>query len=172
VYCNDYRWSRVQAYLDADGEHQARAYHASQSVMAIGSGGVWGKGLGYGTTKLGWVPEDTTDFVFTVIGEELGLVGCGMVIGLFLAFIAVTLHVYWRAPDSLARYLTVAIGGTVAAQAAMNLLVVTGLAPTKGIALPFVSAGGTGLVITAAAVGVLINIARQQTLQNPSANTE
>jgi len=163
VYCNDYRWSRVLAYWHgSDGTNEmASAYHAQQSIMAIGAGGIWGLGLGNGTIKFGWVPEDTTDFVFAVISEELGLVGCGIVIGLFILLLVCSIFIIRRAPDALGKLLGVAIAGMIGAQAVMNLMVVSGLAPTKGIALPFVSAGGTGLVITAVATGVLVNIARQ-----------
>ena len=111
--------------------------------------------------KYGWVPEDTTDFVFAVIGEELGFAGCALVVGLFGAILVCSMLIIQRAPDKLDGLLAGAIAGTIGAQAVMNLLVVVGLAPTKGIALPFVSAGGSGLVITALAAGVLVNIARQ-----------
>ena len=112
--------------------------------------------------KFGWVPEDTTDFVFAVIGEELGFVGCALVVGLFLGFLLCSMMIIQRAPSVQGSLLGVAIAGTIGAQAAMNLAVVSGLAPTKGIALPFISAGGTGLILTAMAAGVLVNIARQQ----------
>lgn len=163
VYCNDYRWARVVTFIEgAEGGHaQGGAYQAMQSITAIASGGVWGKGLGHGTMKLGWVPEDTTDFVFAVIGEELGFAGAALVVGLFVAFLGVSLLAVRRAPDRLGALAAVGIAGTIGAQAVMNLAVVTGLGPTKGIALPFVSAGGSGLVVTAAATGLLVNIARQ-----------
>ena len=126
----------------------------------IASGGIWGKGLGNGTMKFGWVPEDTTDFVFAIIGEELGFVGCAIVIGLFVALIFCGILIVNRASDPLGMFLAVAITGTIGAQAVMNLMVVTSLAPTKGIALPFISAGGSGLLLTAMAAGVLVNVAK------------
>jgi len=110
---------------------------------------------------VGWLPEDTTDFVFAVIGEELGFAGCVLAVGLYIIMMIVCMRIIFSAPDRLGRLVAFSIAATLGAQAAMNMLVVTGLAPTKGIALPFVSAGGTGLVITAAAAGVLVNIARQ-----------
>ncbi len=163
VYCNEYRWKRVQAYWDKGQsvEHKETAYQAQQSLIAIGSGGLWGKGLGRGKMKLGRVPEDTTDFVFAIIAEELGFVGCAIVIILFTSFLICSMMIVYQAPDKLGSLLGVAIAGTVGAQALMNLAVVTGLAPTKGIALPFISAGGTGLVLTAMAAGVLVNVAKQ-----------
>lgn len=171
IFNVDYRWRRVQAYLygDQTGQHSASTYHANQSIMAVGAGGVWGAGLGKGTIKLGWVPEDTTDFVFAIIGEELGLVGCGMVIGLYALLMVASLRIIHRARDSLEQMVAAGISLTIGAQAAMNLMVVTGLAPTKGIALPFVSAGGTGLLISAAAAGILVNIGLSQGLPLKSA---
>jgi cell division protein FtsW len=163
VYQVDYRWDRVLAYWHGSAETADTAYQAKQSVMAIASGGVWGVGLGNGTVKLGWLPEDTSDFIFAVIGEELGLAGCAMVIGLFVALMVCSMVVVHRARDGLGMLLAVAVAATIGAQAAMNLLVVTHMAPTKGIALPFVSAGGSGLVLTAIAAGVLVNVARQGT---------
>jgi len=162
VYCVDYRWARVLAYLGHGDASQDVNYQAHQSIMSIGSGGIWGCGLGRGTVKLGYLPEDTTDFVFAVIGEELGFAGCAMVISLFVALLVYTMMIIHRTPDRMGKLLGLAIGGTIEAQALMNLLVVTAMAPTKGIALPFVSAGGSGLVITAVAAGVLVNIARQR----------
>ena len=172
VYRVDYRWDRVVAWWQGV-ENNAQvtspeAYQARQSITAIGSGGLWGKGLGNGTMKFGWVPEDTTDFVFAVIGEELGFVGCAMVVGLFVGFLLCGMKIIQQSPTRLAALLGVAIAGTIGAQAAMNLAVVSGLAPTKGIALPFISAGGSGLILTAMAAGVLVNIARQR--EKPATN--
>ena len=160
VYSDPTRWNRIMAFLESDSQAQSGAYQARQSIMAIGSGGLWGVGLGQGKIKLGWLPEDTTDFIFAIIGEELGFAGCALVVGLFIGIIVCTVLIIRRTDNPAGRLLGVAIGGTIGAQALMNLMVVTGLAPTKGIALPFVSAGGSGLVMTAMAAGVLVNIAR------------
>ncbi len=167
VYCDAHRWGRVLAFLYGQdpGVDMPSAYHAKQSIMAIGSGGFWGTGLGKGTVKLGWLPEDTTDFVFAVICEELGFVGALIIVGLFVLMMISCMSLIHSASDRLTRLLTIAISTMIGAQAAMNLWVVTGLAPTKGIALPFVSAGGSGLVMTTIAAGILINIARQNTLR-------
>lgn len=163
VYCNDYRWERMQAYFDSHSSERAQSsgYQANQSIMALGAGGIWGVGLGNGTVKYGWLPEDTTDFIFAVIGEELGFAGCAIVVALFIIIMICSLSIIRRAQDSLARLVAFGIAATIGAQTAMNLLVVTGLAPTKGIALPFVSAGGSGLLMAALAASVLMNIARQ-----------
>ena len=164
VYCDAHRWGRVLAFLyGADaGDEMPSAYHLQQSLMAIGSGGFWGKGLGQGTIKQGWLPEDTTDFIFAVICEELGFFGAALIIGLFILLMICCMKIIHQADNHLARLLAIAISTMIGAQAAMNLAVVTGLAPTKGIALPFVSAGGSGLILTAMAVGVLVSIARQK----------
>jgi len=162
VYKNEYRWPRVLAYLHGEETAQDTAYHALQSIMAVGAGGIWGVGLGKGTIKQGWVPEDTTDFIFAIIGEELGLAGVILVVGLYVLFIVASMVIIHRARDELERLMAAGVALTIGFQAVMNLMVVTGLAPTKGIALPFVSAGGTGLLITAAAAGVLVNIGRSQ----------
>jgi len=164
VYCDAHRWGRVLAFLYGAhaGDEMPSAYHAQQSIMAIGSGGFWGTGLGQGTIKQGWLPEDTTDFIFAIICEELGFFGAALVIGLFISLMLCCMKIVHQAADPLARLLAIAISTMIGTQAVMNLTVVTGLAPTKGIALPFVSAGGSGLIMTALATGVLVSIARQK----------
>jgi len=158
-----YRWVRLVAHWQQDNpdSNLAEKYHAQQSITAIGSGGFWGRGLGGGTMKYGYVPEDTSDFIFAPIGEELGFVGCALVIVLYTALLFCSMLVINRANHKLGALLVTGIAGMIGAQALMNLMVVSGLAPTKGIALPFVSVGGSGLVMTALAAGVLINVARQ-----------
>jgi cell division protein FtsW len=135
------------------------AYQANQSLVAIGSGGVWGKGIGQGTCKYGHLPEDTTDFIFAIVGEELGLIGTLGVIALFILFVFLGLAVVMRCRDRFGRLLAAGIVLAVGAQAALNIGVVTVVLPTKGISLPFVSAGGTSMLLSALAVGVLLNIA-------------
>ncbi|MEN6335968.1 MAG: FtsW/RodA/SpoVE family cell cycle protein, partial [Phycisphaerales bacterium] len=131
----------------------------NQSLVAIGSGGVWGKGLGQGTCKYGHVPEDTTDFIFSIVGEELGLVGTIGIIALFILFVFLGMMVVMRCRDRFGRMLAAGIVLAIGIQAAINIAVVTDVGPTKGIPLPFVSSGGTSMLISAAAVGVLLNIA-------------
>ena len=111
--------------------------------------------------KFGYVPEDTSDFIFAPIGEELGFVGCALVIILYTSLLFCSILVINRAAHKLGVLLVTGIAGMIGAQALMNLMVVSGLAPTKGIALPFISVGGSGLVMTALAAAVLINVARQ-----------
>jgi len=117
--------------------------------------------LGKGICKYGWLPEDTTDFIFAIIGEELGFIGNAAVIVFFIAFVWLGITVVVRCRDRFGQLLAGGIVLAIAIQAALNIGVVTVVLPTKGIPLPFVSAGGTSMLLSAAAVGVLLNIARQ-----------
>jgi cell division protein FtsW len=138
-------------------------YQPNQSLIALGSGGLWGKGLGKGICKYGHLPEDTTDFIFAIIGEELGFMGNVAVIGLFIMFVWLGILVVARCKDRFGQLLAGGIVLTIAIQAALNIGVVTVVLPTKGLPLPFVSAGGTSMLLSAAAIGVLLNIAKQST---------
>jgi len=154
-----HRIMRLKAFFQPDALSDTVAYQANQSLVAIGSGGVWGKGIGQGTCKYGHLPEDTTDFIFAIVGEELGLIGTLGVIALFILFVFLGLAVVMRCRDRFGRLLAAGIVLAVGAQAALNIGVVTVVLPTKGISLPFVSAGGTSMLLSALAVGVLLNIA-------------
>jgi cell division protein FtsW len=157
------RLQRIAAFLNPQKWADSTAYQANQSLIALGSGGLWGKGLGRGICKYGHLPEDTTDFIFAIIGEELGFIGNAAVIGLFIVFVWLGILVIVRCRDRFGRLLAGGIVLTIGIQAAFNIGVVTVVLPTKGIPLPFVSAGGTGMLLSAAAVGVLLNIAKQST---------
>lgn len=154
------RINRITAFMHLDKWPDTINYQPNQSLIAIGSGGLLGKGLGRGIIKYGHLPEDTTDFIFSIIGEELGFAGNTAVLLLFIAFVILGILVILRCRDSFGRLLASGIVLTIAAQAALNIGVVTVVLPTKGIPLPFVSAGGTSMLLTAVAVGVLINIAK------------
>ncbi len=155
------RMQRIAAFLHPERWTDSVGYQANQSLIALGSGRLWGKGLGEGICKYGHLPEDTTDFVFAIIGEELGFVGAAAVIGLFVIFVALGMVVVLRSRDRFGQLLAGGIVLTIALQAVLNIGVVTVVLPTKGIPLPFVSAGGTSMLLSAAAVGVLLNIAKQ-----------
>jgi cell division protein FtsW len=155
------RMGRIIAFLHPEENAGGTAYQATQSLIALGSGGLWGKGLGRGICKYGHLPEDTTDFIFAIIGEELGFVGTLGVILLFIIFIWLGVVVVVRCEDRFGQLLAGGIVLAVGIQAALNIGVVTVVLPTKGIPLSFVSAGGTSMLLSAAAVGVLINIAKQ-----------
>lgn len=155
------RLQRLWAFWNPEKWADSVAYQANQSLIAIGSGGLWGKGLGQGICKYGHLPEDTTDFIFAIIGEELGFVGTAAVIIFFIIFVWLGLLVVVRCEDRFGQILAGGIVLTIAIQAALNIAVVTVMLPTKGIPLPFVSAGGTSMLLSSAAVGVLLNIAKQ-----------
>jgi len=149
----------LAAFLNPERWSDSVAYQANQSLIAIGSGGLWGKGIGQGTSKYGHLPEDTTDFIFAIVGEELGFLGTVGVLSLFIFFVCLGLVLVLRCRDRFGRLLAAGIVLTIAVQAALNIGVVTVVLPTKGIPLPFISAGGTSMLLSSAAVGVLLNIA-------------
>jgi len=156
---------RITAFLNPEKLADSANYQANQSLMALGSGGLLGKGLGRGISKYGHLPEDTTDFIFAIIGEEMGLIGTIMVILLFIALIWLGILVILRCKDRFGQLLAGGIVLAIAGQAAINIGVVTVVLPTKGIPLPFVSAGGTSMLLSAAAVGLLLNIAAQSAIE-------
>lgn len=160
------RMQRILAFLNPEKWANSVAYQANQSLNAIGSGGLLGKGLGRGICKYDHLPEDTTDFIFAIIGEELGLVGTAGIILLFIIFVWLGILVVVRCRDRFGQILAGGIVLTIAVQAVVNIGVVTVVLPTKGIPLPFVSAGGTSMLLSAAAAGVLLNIAKQSPKDN------
>jgi len=155
------RLQRITAFLNPQDMADSANYQPNQSLIALGSGGLWGKGLGMGICKYGHLPEDTTDFVFAIIGEEFGFVGTFAVIVLFIVFIWLGILVVVRCRDRFGQLLAAGIVLAIGIQAALNIGVVTVVLPTKGIPLPFVSSGGTSMLLSAVAVGVLLNIAKQ-----------
>ncbi|MET1001187.1 MAG: putative lipid II flippase FtsW [Acidimicrobiia bacterium] len=156
-----YRRARVFAFLDPWSDTSNTGYQIAQSLIALGSGGVDGVGLGAGRAKWLFLPNAHTDFIFAIIGEELGLIGCLLVLGLFAGFGLVGYQVARSAPDRFGMLLAAGITTWVIGQAAINLGGVVGLLPVSGITLPFLSAGGSSLVFTMAAAGMLANVARQ-----------
>jgi cell division protein FtsW len=169
LYEAPHRFDRLAAFLHPERYADSVAYQANQSLIAIGSGGILGKGLGEGTCKYGHLPEDTTDFIFSIVGEELGLLGTIGIILLLILFVSLGLVVVWRTKDRFGRLLAVGIVLTIGIQAALNIGVVTVVLPTKGIPLPFVSAGGTSMLLSSVAVGILLNLAaRTSSANNPT----
>ncbi len=149
------------AFLHPSTEASSAGYQISQSLIAIGSGGWTGVGLGAGRAKWLFLPNAHTDFIFAIIGEELGLFGCMLVVGLFVAVAVLGTRAALRAPDRFGTLLAAGVTTWVVGQAAINIGAVIGLLPVSGIPLPFVSFGGTALVFTMAATGILGNVARQ-----------
>jgi cell division protein FtsW len=156
-----YRRVRVFTFLDPSADASNTGYQISQSLIALGSGGLTGRGLGASRAKWLFLPNAHTDFIFAIIGEELGLLGCMIVVLLFVAFAVTGARTALRAPDRFGMLMATGLTTWVVGQAAMNIAAVVGLLPVSGIPLPFVSFGGTALVMSMAAAGILANIARQ-----------
>ncbi len=156
-----YRVSRLISYMDPWEYARGRGYQIIQSLIALGAGGIFGRGLGASNQKLFYLPQPHTDFVYAVVGEELGFLGAAAIVGAFAALLTAGFKTAARAPDAFGRYLAAGISTMIGLCAAINLCVVTGLIPTTGIPLPFVSYGGTSLVMTFAGVGTLISVARR-----------
>jgi cell division protein FtsW len=152
------RWSRIVAFMDPWNEASRWTYQGRQALIAIGSGGLWGKGLGNGALKLGYLPEDSTDFIFAVLCEETGFVGAALLLGLIACLLALCWRAASRAPDRSGRILAAGLGLLIVLQALMHVAVNMGSAPPTGMSLPLVSAGGTALVLVAAAVGLIISV--------------
>lgn len=164
VLFKGYRLERVLAFIDPWKNPAGSGYHIIQSLLAFGSGGLLGTGLGRGTQKLFYLPEPHTDFILSVIGEELGFMGVMLVIGLFAAVIICGIRIAIQANDLFATYLSLGITALIGLQTIINMSVVMGLLPTKGMPLPFVSYGGSSLVMNLSAVGILLGIATQCTV--------
>ncbi len=154
----DYRRRRIMAFLDPWDDPFDTGFQIIQSLVAFGKGGVLGQGLGIGEQKLFYLPEAHTDFIYSVIGEELGLVGSLIVAALFLMLVLCGLRIALQCEDPFGRNLAFGLSLLLGLEAFVNLAVCLGLLPTKGLALPFVSYGGTSLVVSLIAVGILLNI--------------
>ena len=155
---NPYRLDRLKAFVDPWKAPEGVGYHPIQSMLAVSEGGLFGRGLGSGIQKFGYLPEDTTDFLFAVICEELGLGGAVLVVGLLLLVLWTSLGILRNCPHFLGRLLTLGVMLTLGLQALINIAVVTVVVPTKGIALPLLSAGGTGWVLTAFSLGMVASL--------------
>ena len=157
---NTVRLNRIMSWLDPEGTKQGVGYQAWQSLIALGSGGTTGLGLGNGRQKLGFVPEHQTDFIFSVIGEELGLVATMGVVVAFVLFVVCGAYIAMRSRDFFGFLLASGMTLLIGLQAFINIGVVTSTLPNKGLPLPFISRGGTNLVVMLFCVGVLLSVAR------------
>ena len=166
IFHVSFRRDRILAFLNPYADRQKTGFHIIQSLIAVGTGGVTGTGLMEGKQKLFYLPEPHTDFIFAVTAEELGLVGAMFVVALFAIFLWRGMRASWRTEDVFGRYLAVGITSMVVLQAFINISVVLGMMPTKGIPLPLVSYGGSSLFVTLACVGVLLNITKQANRSN------
>jgi len=160
VFSVPYRRARVMAFLNPWLDPQGTGFQVIQSQVAIGSGGLFGVGLGHSKQKLFYLPAAHTDFIFSIIGEELGLLGTLGVIVLFMIFIRQGLRIIKNAPDKFGYFLALGLVLLISLRAIINIGVSCGLFPTKGLPLPFISYGGSSLILDMVCVGILINIAR------------
>ena len=160
IWMAPYRLRRIMTFLDPWADQRGGGFQIIQSWLALGSGGLVGRGIGESKQKLFYLPEAHTDFIFAVVGEELGFLGAVGLLTLFVVLIWRGLRVGVRAPDAFGAYLALGITVLIATQALVNLGVVTGLLPTKGLPLPFVSFGGSALFTTMLSTGVLLNISQ------------
>jgi cell division protein FtsW len=160
IRASPYRYMRYLAWTDMDQHKQDLAYQPFQSVMSFGSGGTSGLGLGRGLQTL-YLPEAHTDFVAAIVGEELGFLGVVLLCGAYLLLVVRGVRAALRAPDDYGSYLAFGIATMFGVQALVNLAVALAILPTKGLTLPFLSYGGSSLLVNAAAAGILLNISRQ-----------
>ncbi len=158
IATSPYRMKRVLAFLDPWAHRHDIGYQVAESLMSIGSGGLTGLGLGDGRQKLFFLPEAHTDFIFAIIGEELGLVGVVLLVSLYGIVIWRGIRASLAAPEAFGTYLGLGLTSIIAFQATVNMCVAMGLLPTKGLTLPFVSYGGTSLVVLMGAAGVLLSL--------------
>ncbi len=155
-----YRMQRITAYLDPYADPSGSGYHLIQSIATVAGGGVFGRGLGNGLQKFGYLPEDTTDFLFAIVSEELGLIGVLIVVLSYAGIVWTGTSIAMRERSMMLKLTVLGVIATISIQALINLVVVTGLGPTKGIALPLMSSGGTGWIMTAFALGLVVSIDR------------
>jgi cell division protein FtsW len=160
IVTSEYRRRRVTAFLDPWSDPLDGGFQLIQSMIAVGTGGVFGRGLMGGVQKLFYLPEPHNDFIYSVIGEELGLLGATVVLACFCVIIWRGLRTSMRAPDRFGAFLAIGLTTMVAFQAFFNISVVLGLLPPKGIPLPFVSAGGSSLLINLIGMGILLNVSQ------------
>jgi cell division protein FtsW len=156
-----YRWARVTAFLDVSSDPLGGSYQAVQSLVALGTGGLFGVGLGASRARWSFLPNAHTDFIFSIVGEETGLVGSLAVVALFVALTVAGTVVAYHAVDRFGRLMAIGITTWLVAQALVNIGGVTGVLPITGVPLPFVSYGGSALVTEMAAIGILISVARE-----------
>ena len=163
VFASGYRRERIVAYLNPWGDPLDKGYHVIQSLKALGSGGISGRGLGESVQKMGYLPEPYTDSIVAIIGEELGLLGIMFMTVLLIFLIIKGFSVSLQVADPFQRLIGVGVSFLIALQALLNLSVISGLIPATGVSMPFISYGGSALVLNMAAVGLLMNISRRQT---------
>ena len=162
---HEYRMSRIQSWLDPWKDPLGEGFQIIQSLIAVGTGGIVGRGFMHGQQKMSFLPEPQTDFIYSVISEEFGLIGATLVM---LAFCVIAWRGYsiaTRTTDRFGAFLALGLTALVAVQALINISVVLGVLPNKGLPLPFVSAGGSSMLISMLAVGILLNVSQHTTAE-------
>jgi cell division protein FtsW len=159
IWFEPYRRARIFSFIDPWHDPQGAGFQSVQAMIALGSGGIFGVGLGESVQKIYYLPEASTDMIFAIVGEELGLLGVLAVIGAFAVFAYAGLNIALRCHDPFGKRVAAGLTALVCGQAAVNVSAVMGLAPLTGVPLPFVSYGGSSLVVGLASVGILLNIA-------------
>ena len=160
IFSAPYRRRRILAFLNPWADKQGVGFQIIQSFVALGSGGLIGVGLGQSRQKLFYLPASHTDFIFSIIGEELGFLGAAAIITLFLLFVWQGMKIVFKAPDTFQRILSMGVVALIAFEVIINIGVTAGAFPTKGLPLPFISYGGSGLIFHLTAIGLLLNVAR------------
>jgi len=155
-----YKWARIVAFIDPWKDPQDKGFHIVQSLMALGSGGVFGEGLGFSRQKFFWLPEAHTDFIGAIIGEELGYLGIVAIVALFVVFAYRAVRIALAAPDRFGFFLAIGMMASIVIQAFVNLGVVSSSWPVTGVPLPFISFGGSSLVTSLVAVALIVNVGR------------
>jgi cell division protein FtsW len=160
IIAEPYRMKRVVSFMNIWDDPRGANYHPIQSLIAIATGNWWGLGLGEGIQKYGYLPEDTTDFIFSILCEEVGMIGGVSILLMFIVLIIVGWRIFRNVPDEFGKLMVFGLICMIGLQAVMNVAVVTVSMPTKGIALPFVSAGGSGLIFAAISIGIICSVSR------------
>ncbi len=172
ISTSSYRRERVATFLQPEQDCQAAGYQACQALIAIGSGGLFGKGLAHSVQAYGYLPEAANDSIFAIFAEKFGFVGVSVLVGLFVAFFTRVKNIMERAPDNVTRLVLAGILAWLSTQALINIGAMVGLLPLKGITLPFISYGGTSIIFVMAALGVIFNISRYTTYSANSMEAE
>lgn len=161
-FLHPYQLQRINIWLHPESDPLGAGYNIIQSMVAFASGGLWGCGFGASKQKLGWLPEAHTDFIFAVIGEELGFIGCVFLIGLFWTILQRGFSIASRCPDMYGKLLAIGLTFSICFQAFLNMSVASSMLPATGVPLPFISYGGSSVMITLGMIGILLNISRKK----------
>ena len=157
-----YQLQRIKIWLNPEVDPLGAGYNIIQSMVAFASGGLWGSGYGASKQKLAWLPEAHTDFIFAVIGEELGYIGCVFLIGLFWTILQRGFVIASRCPDMYGKLLAIGLTFSICFQAFLNMSVASSMLPATGVPLPFISYGGSSIMITLCMIGILLNISKNK----------